>query len=102
VNGSQAMLAIADWLLAQFPNLLMTVEAMIAKENNLAIRLPFEGTNLGALNGLIPSTGKHFAAYERHWFQVAEKKLVEHRAAREDLPTTLQLEVLRPPGAPPS
>ena len=52
---------IAERLLEQFPDLLMTVEAMIAEEYTLAIRLLSEETNLGALNGVIPPTGKRFA-----------------------------------------
>jgi hypothetical protein len=40
---------IAEWLLEQFPDLLMTVEAMIAEGYTLAIRLLSEETNLGGL-----------------------------------------------------
>jgi hypothetical protein len=49
----------AEWLLAQFPDLHMTIEAM-----------------------------------------VADAKLVEHWATREDLVAMLQLGVVQPPGPP--
>ena len=61
-----------------------------------------EGTNLGPLNGGVPPTGKRFRARHSHWFRVADGKLVEHWATREDLPTMLQHGILRPPGGPPS
>jgi predicted ester cyclase len=89
-------------LLAQFPDLHMTVEAMIAEGDTLAIRILSEGTNLGALNGVVPLMCKRIGTRQSHWFRVEDGKLVEHWATREDLPTTLQLGVLRPPGAPPS
>ncbi|HEX2742742.1 MAG TPA: hypothetical protein VHM69_20040, partial [Rubrobacter sp.] len=45
--------------------------------------------------------GKRFVARQSHWFRVADGKLVEHWATREDLPTMLQLGIIQPPGAPP-
>ena len=77
VNGPQAMRQTAEWLLAQFPDLHMTVEAMAP-------------------------TGKGFSAHQSHWFRVEDGKLVEHWATREDLPTMLQLGIIQPPGGPPS
>ena len=102
VNGPQAMRATAEWLLAQFPDLHMTIEAMIAEGDTVAVRILSEGTNLGALNGVVPPTGRRFRARQSHWFRVAENKLVEHWATREDLPVMLQLGVLQPPGRLPS
>lgn len=102
VNGPQAMRAAAEWLLAQFPDLHMTIEAMIAEGDTVAVRILSEGTNLGALNGVVPPTGKRFMARQSHWFRVAENKLVEHWATREDLPAMLQLGIIQPPGMPPS
>jgi hypothetical protein len=57
-----------------------------------------EGTNLGALNGVMPPTGKRFIARQSHWFRVAEGKLVEHWSTRDDLTAMLQLGVVQPPG----
>ena len=102
VNGPQAMRATAEWLLAQFPDLHMTIEAMIAEGDTVAVRILSEGTNLGAINGVVPPTGRRFRARQSHWFRVAENKLVEHWATREDLPVMLQLGVLQPPGRLPS
>jgi len=102
VNGPQAMRQTAEWLLAQFPDLHMTVEAVVAEGDTVAARILSEGTNLGPLNGVMPPTGKGFSARQSHWYRVEEGKLVEHWATREDLPTMLQLGILQPPGGPPS
>jgi predicted ester cyclase len=92
----------AQWLLAQFPDLHMTIEAIVAEGDTVAVRILSEGTNLGALNGVLPPTGKRFAARQSHWFRVTDGKLAEHWATREDLPAMLQLGVVQPPGRLPS
>ena len=98
MNGPQAMRRSAEWLMAQFPDLHMTIEAMIAEGDTVAVRVLSEGTNLGPLNGVVPPTGKHFSARQSHWYRVADGKLAEHWATREDLPAMLQLGVIQPPG----
>jgi len=92
----------AQWLLAQCPDLHMTVEAIVAEGDTVAVRILSEGTNLGPLNGVMPPKGKRFSARQSHWFRVEDGKLAEHWATREDLPAMLQLGVLQPPGRPPS
>ena len=102
VNGPQAMRGTAEWILAQFPDLHMTIEATIAEGATVAVRILSEGTNLGSINGVVPPTGKRFSARQSHWFRVADDKLVEHWATREDLPAMVQLGIIQPPGRPPS
>jgi ketosteroid isomerase-like protein len=67
VNGPEAMRQTADWLLDQFPDLHMTIEAIIAEGDTVAVRVVSEGTNLGPLNGVVPPTGKRFKARQSHW-----------------------------------
>ena len=100
VHGPTHLRQTAQWLLAQFPDLHMTIEAIVAEGDTVAVRILSEGTNLGALNGMLPPTGKRFAARQSHWFRVADGKLAEHWATREDLPAMLQLGVVQPPGPP--
>jgi predicted ester cyclase len=102
VRGPQAMRASVEWLQAQFPDLHMTIEAVISDGDTVVVRILSEGTNLGALNGVVPPTGKRFIARQSHWFRVVDGKLVEHWATRGDLTAMLQLGVLRPPGQPAS
>jgi len=102
VHGPTHLRQTTQWLLAQFPDLHMTIEAIVAEGDTVAVRILSEGTNLGPLNGVVPPTGKRFAARQSHWFRVADGKLAEHWATREDLPAMLQLGVVQPPGPPPS
>lgn len=97
VNGPQAMRGTAEWLLAQFPDLHFTIEAIVAEGDIVAVRLLGEGTNLGPI-GPMPASGKRFASHSSHWFRVADGKLVEHWATRDDLTTFLQLGIILPPG----
>lgn len=83
VNGPAAMRETAEWLLAQFPDLHMQIETIVAEGDTVAVRVFAEGTNLGPLNGVVPPTGKQFAARQSHWFRVEGGKLAEHwRPAR--------------------
>jgi predicted ester cyclase len=102
VNGPAASRETAEWLLAQFPDLHMTIEAIVAEGDLVAVRVLSEGTNLGPLNGVVPPTGKRFSAHQTHWFRVADGRLAEHWATREDLVAMLQLGIVQPPGRPPS
>jgi predicted ester cyclase len=103
VNGPQAMRKTAEWLLAQFPDLHMKIEAMITEGDTEAVMVLSEGTNLGPLNGVVPPTGKRFSARQSHWYRVRDGKLAEHWATCEDLAAMLQLGVIQPPGGgPPS
>ena len=58
VNGPQATRETAEWLLAQFPDMRMTIEAMVSEGDTVAVRVLSEGTNLGPLNGVVPPTGR--------------------------------------------
>jgi predicted ester cyclase len=98
VNGPAAARQTAEWLLAQFPDLKMTIEAIVAEGDMVVARVLSEGTNLGPLNGIVPPTGRRFSARQSHWYRVEDGKLAEHWATREDLPAMLQLGVVQPPG----
>jgi predicted ester cyclase len=89
VNGPHAMRASAEWLLAQFPDLHMTIEEVISDGDIVAVRIFSEGTNRGALDDVVPPTGKRFIARQSHWFRVTGSKLVEHWATRDDLTAML-------------
>ena len=99
VEGPAHLRSIADWLIGQFPDIRMTIEAIVAEGDLVAARVLSTGTNLGAI-GKIPPTGRPFRAYQSHWFRVADGKLSEHWATRDDLVTMVQLGVISPPGPP--
>jgi hypothetical protein len=52
------------------------------------------------LGGIAPATNKRFVAEQSHWYRVADGKLREHWATRDDLSAMLQLGVIHPPGPP--
>ena len=98
VDGPRHLVTTVRWLTDQFPDLRMEVEALVAEGDTVVARVRSSGTNLGPLNGVIPPTGNSFVSRQTHWFRVADGKLVEHWATREDLPAMLQLGVIAPPG----
>ena len=61
----------------------------------------FNRKNLAVCDDMVPSTGKRFTTRQGHWFIVADGKLAEHWATRDDLTAMLQLGVVRPPGRSP-
>jgi len=101
VNGPEHMRSVVQWLVAQFPDVSMTIESIVAEGDVVAVRALSEGTNLGMLNGVVPPTGKKFSAHQSHWYRVEDGKLAEHWATRDDLTTMVQLGIVRLPGPPP-
>ncbi len=99
-NGPAHVREAAEWLIAQFPDLRMSIESMIAEGDIVAARVATTGTNLGPLNAVIPATGRSFSTRKSHWFRVRDGRLAEHWATRDDLGTMLQLGVIPEPGGP--
>lgn len=100
VNGPRHLRETAEWLLAQFPDLRMTILALVVDGNTAAVRVQSEGTNQGPLYGVMPPTGQRFCAQQTHWFRIEDGRLAEHWATRDDLSAMLQLGILQPPGPP--
>ena len=100
MDGPSHTRSVVEWLRAQFPDLRMTVEAVVADAGMVAVRVLSEGTNLGPLNGVMPPTGKRFRASQSHWYRIEDGKLAEHWAVRDDLTTMVQLGVIARPGGP--
>jgi ketosteroid isomerase-like protein len=98
VDGPEHLKRTVRWLTEQFPDVRMDVETVVAEEDMVVARVLSVGTNLGRLNGVVPPTGRCFSARQTHWFRVRDGRLVEHWATREDLPTMIQLGVVKPPG----
>lgn len=101
VDGPDHMRSVVTWLRSQFPDMHMAAEAIVAEGDLVAVLVRSEGTNTGRLNGVVPPTGKRFSSRQSHWYRIADGRLVEHWASREDLPAMLQLGLISPPGGPP-
>ena len=100
INGPDGMRLTVGWLVDQFPDMQMTIEALVSEGDLVACRILSTGTNLGKLNGVMPPTGRQFSAHQSHWFRVENGRLAEHWATRDDLPAMIQLGVIAPPGRP--
>jgi steroid delta-isomerase-like uncharacterized protein len=100
VHGPSAMRETVKWLVQQFPDIRMEIESIIAEGDLVAARVLSTGTNLGAVDGGVPPTGKSFAARQSHWFRISNGQLIEHWATRDDLSAMTQLGMIQHPGPP--
>ena len=91
------MRATVAWLTEQYPDLRMDIEALVAEDDVVVARVLSVGTYSGGTHVVRP-TGRSFSSRQTHWFRVADGKLAEHWATRDDLRTMLQLGVIQPPG----
>ena len=82
---------ILNWLISAFPDTRFDIEGIIADGDMVAIRGTASGTHKGGELWGIPPTGKRFAVEQVHWLRVAEGKLAEHWAVRDDLGMMRQL-----------
>lgn len=98
VAGPEFMRQVVRWLRAQFPDVSMTVVALVEGGGMVAARVLSSGTNTGPINGFVPPTGRQFSAEATHWYRVADDRLAEHWATRDDLRTMVQLGLIQRPG----
>jgi steroid delta-isomerase-like uncharacterized protein len=82
-----------EWLFSVFPDHHFDIEDVAAEGQTVAVRGTCSGTHEGELMG-IPPTGRPFAVQQSHWFRVAEGKVEEHWAVRDDLGMMRQLGVM--------
>jgi predicted ester cyclase len=82
-----------SWLFSVFPDHHFEIEDAVAEGDTVAVRGTCSGTHEGELLG-IPPTGERFAAQQSHWFRVADGKVAEHWAVRDDLGMMQQLGVM--------
>jgi predicted ester cyclase len=99
-TGPTAFHAIALWLRGAFSDLCWDVHHMAADSDLVAIRSTWSGRHVrpfvtyddaGAVAQAMPPTGKTFNATQSHWFRLADGKIIEHWANRDDLAMAQQL-----------
>ncbi len=73
-----------EWSIALAPDGRYELTSMIAEGDMVACRVTISGTQEGEMFG-IPPTGKSFSVEHVHWHRVANGKLAERWAVRDDL-----------------
>lgn len=97
---------VEDWkrlirdLHALAPDSEVTVEDLIAEDDKVVIYVTWSGTHHGETSmpwGKIPATGKPFSVRHVHLYRLADGKITEHWAVRDDLGMLLQIGALPRP-----
>ncbi len=83
--------------LAAFPDAKATVEELLADGDKVVARVSIRGTHQGAFRGIAP-TGKPIALLGINIFRIANGKIVEHWAVRDDLSFLQQVGLFPGPG----
>ena len=91
--GPEGMRQTVSWLRNAFSELRFQVEDAIADHDRVALRVQMSGVHTGPLMGM-PPTNKPFSVQHIHIFRVADSKIVEHWANRDDLGGMTQLGLL--------
>jgi predicted ester cyclase len=99
-QGARGMRSIATKLLAAFPDLSMHVDDVAVSDQDVVVRVTFEGTQTGTLEFKNPvlATNKHVKIDQVHTFRVENGKIVEAWMVMDHLEMLKQLGV--GPGAP--
>jgi len=92
-RGPAAFLATARWLHAAFSDLRWEIDDVVEDGDLVVLHATMKGTHTGPFIGYgpdarpkvaFPPTGRAFAATQTHWFRIADGKVVEHWANRDD------------------
>ena len=73
------------------------IEDIIAEGEKVAVRMTQSSTHTGSVKGN-PATGKRFSVDYVHWFRLADGKVAEMWAVRDDLSRLEQLGLIPVPG----
>ena len=99
-TGPEAFYATALWLRRAFADLRWDVHEVVATGDLVALHCTMSGRHVGPMvsyddNGRVARafapTGRTFATTQTHWLRVADGKVVEHWANRDDMGTATQL-----------
>jgi len=96
-HGIEGFRHVMEWGATLMPDGRYVILDMIADGDKVACRVLVSGTQEGEVFGIAP-TGKSFVAEHVHWHRVADGKLMERWAVRDDLGALIQLGIIDPPG----
>ena len=100
VPGPGGFYATALWLRAAFADLAFEIHDVVAEGDLVVIHNTMSGRHVGPMiefgpdeevDAAFPPTGRTFASTQTHWFRVADGRVIEHWANRDDIATAKQL-----------
>jgi predicted ester cyclase len=99
-RGPAGAYATALWLRDAFAELRWEIHEVVAEGDLVAVHCTMSGRHVRPFVGYdedaqvkdaFPSTGKRFASTQTHWLRIADGRVIEHWANRDDLGTAFQL-----------
>jgi predicted ester cyclase len=99
-RGPAAFYATALWLRDAYADLRWEVHDVVAESDLVVVHATMSGRHVRTFveygpdarpAQAFPPTGKRFATTQTHWFRIADGKIIEHWANRDDLGTGTQL-----------
>src|SRR5829696_767586 len=93
LRGSEAFVDIVKKLRAALSELHYKEQEMIASNDKVVSIMIVTGKHTGDLFG-IPPTGNNFSYQAAHFYAIADGKIAEHKAIRDDLRFMMQLGVI--------
>jgi predicted ester cyclase len=99
-RGPAAFHATALWLRDAYADLQWEIHDAVVDGDLVVLHATMSGRHTGAFVSYdaegrpaqaFPPTGKRFATTQSHWFRIADGKVIEHWANRDDLGTSIQL-----------
>jgi predicted ester cyclase len=105
VAGPAGFYSTAMWLRAAFADLHYDIHDVVGEGDLVVVSSTMNGrhvapfvvyTDNGEVDAAFPPTGKTFAISQSHWFRMADGKVIEHWANRDDLGQAKQLGWLPP------
>jgi predicted ester cyclase len=105
IPGPAGFYATALWLRAAFAGLHYEVHDAITDGGLVAVNSTMRGRHVSpitfyaedaSVDAVFPPTGKLFAMSQSHWFSIADGRICEHWANRDDMGTAKQLDWIPP------
>lgn len=93
-RGPQEFAASLQWLRNAFSDLHFEIQEVIAAQEKVVVRAVMTGRQTGPFMQIAP-TGKPISSEQIHIFHLADGRVTEHRARRDDLGMLLQMNALR-------
>ncbi|MBL1074229.1 ester cyclase [Nocardia sp. 2] len=99
-RGPAAYWATAIWLRTAYSDLRHTIDTAVVDGDLVVLHTTMHGRHTGPFvvyreDGLVdqvfPPTGRTFAVTQTHWLRIAEGRVIEHWANRDDLGQAVQL-----------